>query len=151
MIKNTVINVLSVLIVLITLVGFIPNPVFAQPGVPVDAARVTYEAVCTSGRFVTCDGTDKCPCSFGSLMQLIDNVLNFLTNYIAIPLAIVTFMYAGFLFMTSAVNPGQRSQAKTMMVKVVKGFVVLLAANLIVKTVLGVLLDQSIFDKIFTF
>jgi hypothetical protein len=129
------------LIILTILVGFVPNLAMAQ--IDVNA--------CQQGRFIPCDGTDKCPCSFGSLMQLIDNVLNFLTTYIAIPLAIVTFMWAGFLFMTSAINPGQRTRAKGMMWKVVQGFVVLLAANLIVKTVLGVLLDKGIFDKIFTF
>lgn len=144
--------ILSTIIILIVLTGFIPNTVFAQIP-PISTETLTELAnapACYNGKFVPCDGTDKCPCDFRALMLLIDNVLGFLTNVIAIPLAVVTFMYAGFLLMTTAISD-QKSKAKEMMRKVVIGFVILLAARLIVKTVLGVLLNPTMFDKIFTF
>jgi hypothetical protein len=136
------------LVALIFFINLTPITALAQVN-PNDAVNV-YNAVCTSGRFIPCDGTDKCPCTFVSLMQLVDNVLSFLTNVIAFPLAVITFTYAGFLYMTTAVSD-QRSRAKGMMVKVVIGFAVLLSANLIVKTVLGVLLEPSILNKVLIF
>lgn len=140
-----------ILIILINLISLSPILTLAQPiPSPGTLVELAGAPACYNGKFVPCDGTDKCPCNFRALMQLADNVLSFLTNVIAIPLAVITFMYAGFLLMTTAVSD-QRTKAKTMMRKVVIGFVVLLAANLIVKTILGVLLNPSMFSTIYSF
>ena len=76
--------------------------------------------------------------------------MNFLVNVIAFPLAVVSFIYAGFLFMTTGVVD-ERTKAKRLMKNVVIGFAIILAANLIVKMVLNVLLDKSIMDKVLFF
>lgn len=136
----------SIIIPCLMVLIFIPTIVSA-----VENVDSTTSAACTSGRFIPCDGTDACPCTFPKLMQLVSNALDFLVNVIAFPLAVVTFIYAGFLFMTSAINPGQRARAKGMMVKVVIGFAIILAANLIVKMVLNVLLDENIMNKVLFF
>jgi hypothetical protein len=81
-------------------------------------------------------------CDFNALMQLVSNALKFLVE-LALPLATITIIYAGFLYLTTAVSD-QKSKAKTMLINVVIGFAVLLAAFVIVRTIINVLLRPEI-------
>lgn len=78
-----------------------------------------------------CQGDE---CQFGHLILLIEDVINFLI-IIAIPISAIVFAIGGFKIMTSGDNAGKRAEAKTMMVKVAIGLVVMLAAGLIVNTI----------------
>lgn len=86
-------------------------------------------------------------CGFGDLMKLFYNAINYLV-IISFPLATLTFAYAGFKMMTARDNAGQRNEAKSMLVKVAIGFFVLLAAWVIVRTVLQVFVNPDIIKTI---
>lgn len=83
------------------------------------------------------------PCNFGYIIVLAQNVIEFLIFKLAAPLAALVIAWAGFLYVTSAANPGQREKAKKILTNVVLGFVIALAAWLIVKTLLSSLGVES--------
>lgn len=87
---------------------------------------------------VPCDGSSNNPCDYNSFITLINNVVNFIVIYLAIPLAAIAFAYAGFLFLTSAENPGKRTQAKSIFVNVLIGLLLVGGSYLIIKTVLSI-------------
>lgn len=76
------------------------------------------------------------PCDFYDLLAMVDKVIDFLIKDLAMPLAAISFAYAGFLYLTSGANPSQRDQAKSIFWKVFVGLIIALAAWLIVKTVM---------------
>ncbi len=80
-------------------------------------------------------------CGYKDFLQLINNVINFLIT-IAVPISVGVIAWAGFLYMTTAVSD-KKSQAKEMLVNVVKGFVVMLAAWAIVTTILNIILKDD--------
>ncbi len=88
---------------------------------------------------IPCSGAD---CGFPQFMQLISNVLRFLT-LLSIPLATIAFAYAGWELITSNGNEGKMERAKEIFTKVVIGFVIVLAAWLIVRTITSALLDPG--------
>lgn len=76
------------------------------------------------------------PCGFDDLMQLINNVINFLLFVIATPLVAIIFCYAGFLLLTSAGNEERMKKVKSIFFNVVVGYIIALIAWLLVKTIL---------------
>lgn len=78
------------------------------------------------------------PCDFNHIFDLINKVVNFLLVAIALPLAAIMFAYAGFLFMFSGMQPEARSKAKRIFGKVALGFILAVAAWVIVHTVLSI-------------
>ncbi len=94
---------------------------------------------------IVCDdapGSALGPCSYNKLIELAQNFINFLI-LIAIPLAALSFAWAGFLIMTAGGNQGQRDRGKDVFVKVAKGLIFMLAAWLIVDLILSALLDDG--------
>ena len=75
------------------------------------------------------------PCGFGDLITLANNILKFLMIEISIPLAAIAFAYAGFLLVTSAGDEGKVKTAKSIFLSVLTGFIIILAAFLIVRTI----------------
>ena len=87
---------------------------------------------------VPCDGSEGNPCDYNAFITLINNVVNFIVIYLALPLAAIAFAYAGFLFLTSAEDPGRRTQAKSIFVNVLIGLLLVGGSYLIIKTVLSI-------------
>ncbi len=83
----------------------------------------------------TCDGIIV-PCTFETLLLLINKVIRFLIFVIGVPIVVLSFAYAGFVLVTSGGNPGKKDEAKSIIAKATTGLVILLAAWLIVRTVL---------------
>jgi len=81
-------------------------------------------------------------CGWDDLVQLAQNFIDFLI-YLAIPLAALSFSYAGFLIMTAGGNQGQRDKGKDVFVKVAKGLIFMLVAWLIVDLILTALLSDD--------
>ncbi len=75
-------------------------------------------------------------CDFNALVGMVNNGINWLIIYLATPLAAIAFAYAGFLLLTSGGSEEKLRKAKTIILNVVVGFVIALAAWLIVKTIL---------------
>lgn len=75
-------------------------------------------------------------CGFANFISLLQDAISFLI-VLAIPISAIVFAYGGFEIMTSGDNAGKRTKAKRMMMKVAIGLVVMLAAGLIVNTILS--------------
>ena len=82
-------------------------------------------------------------CNFAYIIVLAQNVIEFLIFKLAAPLAALVIAWAGFLYLTSAASPAQREKAKKILKNVVIGFILALAAWLIVKTLLSSLGVES--------
>jgi hypothetical protein len=75
------------------------------------------------------------PCNFAYFIELINNVIEFLLFKIATPFAALVITYAGFKMVTSGGNAETATQAKKIATNLVIGYVMALAAWLIVRTV----------------
>jgi hypothetical protein len=78
----------------------------------------------------------KNPCDFNYLMVLINNIIDFLFKYIVTSLTALALVYAGFLLIFSGGSSEKVTKAKAIIKNVVIGFIIALAAWLIVKTIL---------------
>ncbi len=130
--KNKIINLRKVFLIIVpvVLLAFMVAPtVFGQSVSP--------------GPIVPCDGVSidgkGLKCDFAALLRLAHNIMNFFIS-ISIPLSAIAFAYAGYLFLTAAGNAGQVSKAKEIFTKVLIGFIFVLTAWLIVRTITSALL-----------
>jgi len=107
-----------------------------------------------TGRFIPCgfdndgdgivSGKDE-ECNFDDLLYLVQNLLNWLV-IISFPISVITFSWAGFILMTTAVVD-KKSEAKKMLGKVLLGFIIILSAWLIVRTIVNVFLEDGYGDQ----
>lgn len=90
------------------------------------------------------------PCEFNDFMKLIDNIINFILKFMAIPIAAIMFAYAGFLMVTSGGSTESRGKAKNIATNTVFGLVIVAGAWLIVKTLLSIMgyTDLGLFFKL---
>lgn len=79
------------------------------------------------------------PCDFNYLMALVNNVIDFLLFVIATPLVAIILCYAGFLMLTSGGSSEKVTKAKHIIKSVVFGYIIALAAWLIINTILSTL------------
>lgn len=91
---------------------------------------------------IVCDGTADDPCTFASLIELVKALITDLV-LLSTLLAVAAFCYAGFLLLTSGGNEGAKTKAKDVFVKVLKGYLWILAAWLIVYTITNTLLNSG--------
>ncbi len=87
---------------------------------------------------IVCDGSAADPCTFGHLIELAQNVIRTLVLLSSF-LAVIAFIYAGFLLMTSGGKEAQKTRAKEIFRKVFIGYLWILAAWLIVYTITSLL------------
>jgi len=80
-------------------------------------------------------------CGYANLLTLINTIINWIIT-ISIPISAGVFAWAGLKYMTTAVAD-QKSEAKAMIRKVLIGFAIILAAWIIVSTILNALLSSS--------
>lgn len=111
---------------LILFLVFIPSISFAVGIVP------------TCNTIVGANGNFTDPCGFNQLVILANNIIRFLI-IIGASLASIAFAYAGWLYITSGGDTGKISQAKDIFRKIVIGFVMMLAAWLIISLIIGML------------
>ena len=79
-------------------------------------------------------------CGYQDLLQLVNNIIKWII-LISVPVAAGVFAWAGFIYMTTGAMD-QKSYAKDMIWKVFKGLVFILAAWLIVGTIIKALLKD---------
>lgn len=82
------------------------------------------------------------PCTFNDLVAAAQKVIDWLL-YAAVFFAAILFSYAGVLYVSSAGNPGQVERAHRIFKNVAVGFIIALAAWLIVHTITATLLDED--------
>jgi hypothetical protein len=83
-----------------------------------------------------------CPCGFGGVLAIIQNVVNFLIG-ISIIFATIIIVWAGGLYILSATNPESRSTANKMLINAAVGLLIVLSAWLIVDFVMKTLYDSG--------
>jgi len=84
---------------------------------------------------ITCDGLET-ECTFEKLLLMVNKVIRFLIFVIGVPIVTLMFAYAGFVLLTSGGNPSKKDEAKSLILNATIGLIILLAAWLIVRTVL---------------
>jgi hypothetical protein len=98
--------------------GLVPCGTGDVPGGNIEAAKAAAE-----------------DCQFEDFMALAKNVMDFLLFTIAIPIAAISFAWAGWLYMSAAGNESRVSEAHQIFKYVVLGLCVALAAWLIVNAI----------------
>ncbi|MEX0931286.1 MAG: pilin [Candidatus Paceibacterota bacterium] len=81
-------------------------------------------------------------CSFNDLLRLANRLIDF-AILISVPIFILLFMYAGFLYITASGNPGKIQDAHGLFVKGIIGFVIIISAWLIVNLIVSALVDDE--------
>ena len=76
------------------------------------------------------------PCGYADLITMANNIISFLVIDISVPIATISFVYAGFLYITSGGNEGQVSKAHEIFKKVIIGFIIAASAWLLVHMIL---------------
>ena len=89
------------------------------------------------------DGSNVCPAGFGLLMIVINNIISFLLTLAIVFIAPLMIAYAGFLYVVNPANPGGIGKAKGILLRVISGIVIALAAWMIVDAVMAVLYNPS--------
>lgn len=84
------------------------------------------------GPLVSCEGSQ---CQACHLVQLADNIIRFLISIMAV-LGAILIAWAGLLMATSRGNTGQLAQGKRILLNTIVGLAVMLAAWLIVDTIM---------------
>lgn len=90
-------------------------------------------------RLVPCNGVN---CDFNALMKLVNRVISFIL-YVSIPLAAISFSYAGYLYLSAAGDTGKIESAHEIFKKVLIGFIFILSAWLIVYAITNSLLSSD--------
>lgn len=91
------------------------------------------------GGFIICDGPD---CDFADLAKLVGILINdliIISTFIATGL----FVYAGFRLLISGGDEGAMRDAKAIIGKVIRGYIVILTAWLVVYTITHTLLKEG--------
>ena len=87
------------------------------------------------------DGSVNSECGYEDLLRLVNRIIDWIIM-ISVPVAAGVFAWAGIKYMTTGVSD-QKSEAKEMLRKVFFGFVFILAAWIIVTTILNALLSET--------
>lgn len=103
--------------------SLIPVTSFAAAGLP--------------DRIVPCDGVGSNPCTLCHLVQLAQNLLNSAV-FLAVFMSAILFAYAGWLYLTNEALHAQQ-EARGLFRDVVIGLIIILAAWLVVDTLMKTL------------
>lgn len=89
------------------------------------------------------NGLPLTACGFCNLVDLAENIIQFLV-FFAVVVAILMIIYAGFLYLTAAADPGQAARAKRVFWVTILGLTLTLAAWLIVDVIMTTFLSGNI-------
>ncbi|HLP86659.1 MAG TPA: hypothetical protein VK153_02175 [Candidatus Paceibacterota bacterium] len=79
------------------------------------------------------------PCDFNMVMTIINNIISFILITLATPIFALIIIYAGWLYLSSGGSSENVSKAKHIFKNALIGYVIALAAWLIVKSILAAL------------
>ena len=77
------------------------------------------------------------PCDFNMIMKMINDVINFLLVKMATPLFALILIYVGWLYLSDMGSVENVSKSKKILKNALIGYVIALAAWIIVKTILS--------------
>jgi hypothetical protein len=109
--------------------------ILAMPALSLAQGKIVSQ----NGGLVPCDNSTAHPCDWTALMSLVNNIINFIIYFMAIPIAAIMFAYAGFLLITAGGEAaGARTKAKSIFTNALIGLVLAVACWLIIKLVLNI-------------
>ena len=82
-------------------------------------------------------------CHLSDFIVLISNIIFFLIENILLPVAVISFAWAGWLYLTAGGNPSQIEEAHKIFKYIIIGLLLALGAWLIVNAILDALLDPK--------
>jgi hypothetical protein len=103
-------------------------------------AILVFLPVISFAAIVNCSGPD---CNFNSLAGMANNFITWFLG-ISVSVAAVSFAVAGAMMLIDPNNPEKRGQAKKVFFNTAVGLVIVLAAWLIVYTIINTFVDPSI-------
>jgi len=89
----------------------------------------------TTSNPTPCGGAE----GWNQLMTLVNNVIHFVLFDMVVPIAAIMFAYAGILLIFSGGDTSKRSKAKSIFINVAIGFIIAIAAWLIIEFILTLL------------
>ena len=134
------------LLILIVFLGTMAMPLLVHGQNPAEAVPKTE-----FGPLVTC-GTDTNGnkvlddnevCHFQNLINLIWAIIKFLVFYLAVPLAVVSIVYGGILYLSFPTIPHKKDEGKKIIRVALTGILMVLAAELIISTILNFFIDPQ--------
>ncbi len=106
--------------------------------------------VVSRAALVTCGVGDADPCTFPDFFVLLNTIMEFLVVTVAAPLAVLTIVYGGIIITVYAGNAGKRAKGKEIIQTAVLGFVLVLAAFILVKFIVFSLTgDVGLLENVF--
>lgn len=117
-----------------------PKRLFFRIAVVLSLLLLTPWLVSAQG-FVTCVGRE---CNLCHLISTGQNLLNWLVAILTV-VAVMVLVYAGYRLVSSGGNTEVRDLAKQILINVIVGYIIVLAAWLLVDTGMRMLLNQAIF------
>ncbi len=81
-------------------------------------------------------GTFDDACGFDYFMTMLNYIIDWAVKFLITPLFAILFVYAGFLYMGSADNAGNKNKAKNILRNSLFGYLLILCSWLIIDTIL---------------
>jgi len=77
------------------------------------------------------------PCNFNSLLELVNKFISYLLVYLATPIFALIIIYVAWLYLSDMGSSENIKKAKTIFKNAIIGYVIILSAWIIVKTILS--------------
>lgn len=109
---------------------------------PLSSYAAPWEGLVKCGKGAVDATTGKVigECDFNALMDLINRLINFIIVYLAVPIAALSFAYAGFSMLAlGGESAGGMEKAKNVFTNTVIGLLLVAGAWLIIHTLLSIL------------
>ncbi|MDB5204598.1 MAG: hypothetical protein JWP09_626 [Candidatus Taylorbacteria bacterium] len=113
-------------------------PLLANAATGDPATDPNFQLVSTDCGQTTGSGTINRECGWGDLIVLLNRILKYII-FISATIAVMMFVYAGFLYLTAFGEMGKVEQAHKIFSTTIMGVIIIMLAWLIVATVLNVL------------
>ena len=95
---------------------------------------------------VPCGSSGQEPCTTNHVVAFANNLITWLISILGI-IAVIALIITGFKLVVSAGNPSAWAEAKSMFTNIVIGIVIILAAWLVVDTILKGLTDEGLNER----
>lgn len=105
-------------------------------------ALLGFPISASAERLVTCTGVGDGACDACALVAMMNNIIGWIMA-VAVIIAAMLFVYAGFQLVVSRGDVARRESAKAIFINTIGGLVLLLLAWVVVDTIMKVLLDRD--------
>jgi hypothetical protein len=100
--------------------------------------------IASAQNFIICEGTPQDPCTFEDLITVIQNIFNFIVFDLLTPIIVILIAIEGFKILTAGENAGQRAASKKRVFNIAGGYMLVLAAVLIVKLIFSIFFGDKV-------